>query len=308
MKLSLRVLRYFVTAADHGSVTAAARTLRISQPTISLAIGQIEDELGVELFVRRHARGIALTPAGTQVLREARKLLANADDFMAAASETGAPERGVLQLGCLSYLAPRFLGALLRETAVHHPGIEIEILEGGHDELVEELSSGRIEVALTYDLLLTDRLRTRQLLELPPYLLVPARHRLVRRGAVYLREIIEEPCILLDLPISQDYFGSLFGGLGLRPNVRHRSKSVETVRSLVANGLGYTILNQIAKSTATYDGRSVRAIALLDDLRPARVVAAYLAGTRPRPVAELFAGFCSEHFHQVGALPPKPMT
>ena len=302
MDVSLRLLRYFDAAAEHRSVTAAARALRVSQPAISLAISQIEDILDVQLFVRQHARGMALTPAGTQIWREARKLLASADDFMAAVSGVGTSEQGVVQIGCLTYLAPRFLGGLLRGFRTLHPLIEVDVWEGDHQQLIGWLRDGKIEAALTYDLLLPERFHVTELLTLPPYVLVPARHRFVSRGAIHLREIIAEPCILLDLPISQDYYGSLFGSLGLRPNVRHRSKSIETVRSLVGNGLGYAILNQVAKTAKSNDGRSVRCLELLDELTPARVAAVHLADSRPRSVTTRFLEYCATQLFQSEAL------
>jgi DNA-binding transcriptional LysR family regulator len=296
MDLSLRVLRYVVAAAEHGSATAAARALHVSQPSISLAIAQVETSLNVQLFVRQRARGVAPTPAGTAVLREARKLLANANDFMATVADLGGSPRGTLQIGCLSYLAPRFLGGLLASFGKRYPGVEIGLREGDQDQLLAWMRNGEIELALTYDLLFSDRFVVEPLLELPPYVLVPDSHRLARRTAIHLRQIIEEPCVLLDLPISQEYFASLFDSLGLRPVVHYRSRSVEAVRSFVGNGLGYSILNQATTTAVTYDGMRVRPLALLDDLRPARMVMARLAEVRLRTVAENFVDHCRDAF------------
>ena len=81
MNLSLRQLRYVVAAADTGHVTAAAKRLNVSQPSISSAIAELEAEIGVPLFIRHHARGVTLTPVGERVVNEARLLLKHAQDF-----------------------------------------------------------------------------------------------------------------------------------------------------------------------------------------------------------------------------------
>lgn len=300
IELPLRVLRYFVAAAEHGNVTEAARVLRVSQPSVSLAIGRIEATLGVELFVRQHARGVALTPAGTEVLLEARKLLSQANDFMLAVSGVGQALRGTLSLGCLHYLVPSFLPAIIRSFLDKHPGIDVDFREGDQDMLQAALANGEIEIALTYDLLLGRRFKVTPLLELPPYLLLPARHPLVRRRAVALGEVASEPCVLLDLPISREYYGSIFGMADVKPLVRYRTASVEAARSFVGNGLGYSILNHPSRTSTTYDGKRTRAVPITDPLPPARISAVRLAGHRMRAVAQAFLSHAEEHFKLEG--------
>jgi DNA-binding transcriptional LysR family regulator len=132
--------------------------------------------------------------------------------------------------------------------------------------------------------------------ELPPYVIVAARHRLAHRRAISLRDINEEPCVQLDLPVSRDYFASVFGALGLVPQIRYRSASVEAVRSFVGNGLGYSVLNHTARSAATYDGKRLATLRLTDRVRPSRIAAAYLAGHSLRPVAAAFLDFARAFF------------
>jgi DNA-binding transcriptional LysR family regulator len=288
-----------VAAADRGNVTAAARDLNVSQPSVSIAIAQLERALGIDLFVRQHARGVALTPAGTDVLREARKLLTHTNDFIHSAAGGGEALRGTLSIGCLSYLVPSYLPAIIKSFVTSYPEIEVAFREGGQEELQQGLVDGQLEVVLTYDLLLPHRFAAEPLKELPPYLLVPAKHRLARRDAVSLKDICEEPCVLLDLPISRDYFASVFGALGLKPNVRYRTRSVEAVRSFVGNGLGYSILNHPSKTLTTYDGKRTRTLRLRDTLQPARISAVRLANHRPRPLAHTFLQHAREFFGAV---------
>jgi len=296
MDLSLRRLRYALAAADHGNVTAAARALNVSQPSVSLAIAELERALGLRLFVRQHARGVAPTAAGTEFLREARKLLAHAADLAAGAGGGGETLAGRLEIGCLAYLVPRYLGPMLSGFARRHPQVAVGFEEGDQDALVRGMTSGRLELALTYDIGLPRNFEMALLRELPPYVIVASGHRLARRGAISLRDIVGEPCVLLDLPVSRDYFASVFGALGLTPDIRFRSASVEAVRSFVGNGLGYSVLNHTAKSAVTYDGRRLVALRLTDRVRPSRIAAAWLAGSSLRPVAAAFLEFARGFF------------
>lgn len=286
--VSLRVLRYFVAAADNGNVTLAARALRVSQPSISLAITQLEEKLNTQLFVRQHSRGIALTPAGMEVLREARKLLAHVNDFAVGVAGDRQEIRGTLSVGCLSYLVPRYLAGILKSFAIQYPHVDVSFRDGDQSDLIRGMINGQLEVVLTYDWLLPKPFTTEMLLELPPYLLIPSNHRLKPRRAIHLREIADEPCVLLDLTISRDYFTSIFGSLGLTPNIRYRTVSVEAVRSLVSNGLGYSILTVPSKTSTTYDGRRLATLRLLDLLQPVRIASVHLSEHKLRAVAQAF--------------------
>ncbi|MEX2298149.1 MAG: LysR substrate-binding domain-containing protein, partial [Dongiaceae bacterium] len=263
----------------------------------------LERSLGVQLFVRQHARGVALTPAGTEVLREVRKLLSQANDFSANLAGVGEALRGTLSIGCLTYLLPRYLGGIISGFTSRHPEIELAFREGDQATLQSGMLDGEIEVALTYDLMLPRRFAVEPLLTLPPYALLPAGHRLARRTAISLRDIHAEPCVLLDLPISRDYFSAIFGALRLTPNVRYRTASVEAVRSFVGNGLGYSVLNHPSRTSTTYDGKRTKAVALSDSLQPARVAGVHLADHRLRPAALAFLAFAREFFSEEGRAP-----
>lgn len=168
MQLSLRDLQFFVAAADHMNITAAAAGLNVSQPSVSLALQRLEARLGVQLLVRQHARGVALTTAGVDVLREARKLLTQADDFEKAAKTLGHEPQGSLRIGCLAYLVPRYVPALLSGFARRFPNVTVDFIEGDQARMVQALSTGEIELALSYDLDLPRSISAESLLKLPP--------------------------------------------------------------------------------------------------------------------------------------------
>mgnify|MGYP000909107941 CR=1 FL=1 len=288
MQLSLRDLQFFVAAADHMSITAAAAGLNVSQPSVSLALQRLEDRLGVQLLVRQHARGVALTAAGVDVLREARKLLTQVDDFEKAAKTLSDEPQGSLRIGCLAYLVPRYVPALLSGFERRFPNVTVDFIEGDQTFLIHAISTGEVELALSYDLDLPRSISAESLLELPPYAVVGEQHRFAKRRRIALRDLAEDPVILLNLPISRDYYARIFDIIGVTPRILHRSNSVEAVRGLVAHGLGFSILNHRSKSKLAADGHRIIELELSEKLPPARVSMLTAKGMRPRYVVEAF--------------------
>lgn len=258
-ELTLRQLEYFIAAADAGSVTAAAERLHLSQSALSMALSELERSVKVQLLVRDR-RGVRLTPVGKEVLIDARRLVAGVADLPNTAAEFQGSMSGVLVVGCYSTLSPLLLPPVLAEFAAAHPDVELSIVEGSQTMLEEQLRSGILDVALMYDYEHTNFTGERGLLgqpvaSFPPYVLLPEGHSLTRHQQVPLESLVEEPLILFDLPRGGDYFLSLFADAGLEPRVRYRTESYELVRSLVARGLGYSILSQRTRIQVSYEQR-----------------------------------------------------
>ncbi|WP_182879291.1 MULTISPECIES: LysR substrate-binding domain-containing protein [unclassified Microbispora] len=286
-------LRYFVTAAELGSMTAASRELMVAQSAISAAIAQVERELGVQLLIRHHARGLSLTRAGERFLVEAREFLAHAAALAQSARGLAGSLTGELAVGCLTTLAPFYLSRLLREFAGRYPGVRVSVAEGELSTMEAALLDGRCEVALVYAIDLALDLDIRPLTQARPYALLPVGHPLAEAEAVSLADLATEPMILLDLPRSRDYFRAIYP---TEPRVRFRTSSYETARALVAGGHGYSILNQRADSDHTYDGGRVACVPISDDVPALDVVLASVRGVRPTARAVAFAETCQAFF------------
>ncbi|MHB1930583.1 MAG: LysR substrate-binding domain-containing protein, partial [Acidimicrobiales bacterium] len=273
----------------------------------------LERQLGVQLLVRHHARGLSLTRAGEAFLREARTLLAHAGEVADSAHGLGASLAGTLTVGCFSPLAPFYLPRLVHAFAERHPQVTVEIVEDETEGLRRALLDGRCEVALLYDLALGDDIDAELLASAAPYLAVAAEHRLARRGGrcppgeagVHLHDVADEPMVLLDLPHSREYFRALAEASGFSPQVRYRSTSYETVRALVGRGFGYTILNQQPYSDRTYDGGRVAVLPLLGPATPLAVVQATARGVRATVRARAWAALCREMLPAL--VPPAPV-
>jgi DNA-binding transcriptional LysR family regulator len=289
-------LRYFAAAVEHGSMTAAARELMVSQSAVSTAIAQLEKELGVTLVLRHHSRGLALTQAGRAFQAELQPFLAHSQELADTATNAGSVLLGDLTVACFATLAPFRLPQILAAYGERHPQVEVRVLEAEHAEIKRALRAGDCEVALAYGYDLEDDLIAARIGSAAPYVLVAEGHRLAGRGEVALRDLRHDPMILLDLPHSGDYLLSLFADRGLEPVIRHRSKGFETVRALVAAGQGFAVLNQRPAHSVTYAGQGIVALTIRDDLAPLDIVLVRTRGARLTRKAEMFMRLCRDAY------------
>ncbi len=277
-KLTLRQLSYFLAAANHQSIRKAAHALHVSAPSVSMAITQIETMMEAQLFVRRHARGLVLTEAGRGLAVSARNMLSYAREIEMA-GHGAATYSGRLNIGCLVTVAPFLIPPLLSAFAAPYPRIQMRWREGNHESLVDGLEMGMLDIAILYDFDVPRTLHCTPLRSMPLQVVVHADHRRARRSALSLLDFVDEPLILLDLPKSRDYFLSIFGELGLEPKIAHRTPSFEMVRSLVANGLGYALLNFCPPLSFPHHGAIVSR-PLIEASKPAHLVLARLHRNR----------------------------
>lgn len=282
--ITLRQLAYFTVVAEHGSLTAASEAIHLSQSALSTAIGELERLVDVQLFIR-HARGLSLTRDGERVLSEARSLLGDADALQRNAGELQNELTGSIAVGCYPTILSSLMPAVIAGFARSNPRISIDIREGYQDELLTWLSGGRVDLAIAYDYHLDRELADRGftstvLARIPPYVLVPVDHRLAGKESVELTQLVDDPLILFDAPPSAEYFLSLFTRSGREPNVAFRTSNYDTVRGLVAHGLGYSILTQRSATSIAADGAPYTSLRLADDLPELEVAAIVPSGRR----------------------------
>jgi DNA-binding transcriptional LysR family regulator len=292
VRFTLRQLEYFVAACDAGSVTEAALSIPVSQSSVSAAIAQLETAVGVRLLIRHHAQGVSPTPAGRRFLEQARGLLQEANRVERFAAELTDEVTGPLELGCLVTLAPLVIPQLCQEFRARHPAVTIAVVEAGQDELLDGLRGGGLSLAVTYDLQLDGDIAFEPLATLPPHAVLAADHPLAGRGPLTLADLAREPLVLLDLPHSRDYFRSLFAADGVEPSIGHRSAHPETIRTMVANGYGYTLVNARPRIDRALDGRRLVTVPLAGEPRPMVLGVATMASDRPTRVVAAFREYC----------------
>lgn len=288
-EITLAQLRYFVAAAEHLSMTAAASEHFVAQSAVSSAIAQLEAKVGTQLFIRQRAKGLVLTPAGRQLLGDVRSILTSLDAAVAAARDLDGEVRGAVHIGFFITIAPFVLPEVLSRAKERFPQLAVDVAEVDAQTATEELRAGRVELAVGYDFSVGQDLVCEVIDETPPYVLLPADHPLARRRRIGLRELSKEKLILLDLPHSRDYFLDLLGSVGLEPEIRHRTPSFETVRAMVARGHGFSILNQRPAHTLAYDGGALATVQIDDPLRPLPIVITTLKGSRQSARAQAIA-------------------
>lgn len=262
LRFTLRQLEYLVAVGETGSIAAASERVNVSSPSISAAIAQLEQEFGLQLFVRRHAQGLSLTQGGRQFVDEARAVLAAAGRLNDLANGITGQVRGPLSVGCLVTFAQVVLPRLRRSFVTRYPQVDFRQYERHQAEILDGIRQARLDVALTYDLDIPADLEFVALLSLPPYALFPPDHPLADCPHVTPQDLAPHPMVLLDLPFSTDYFMEVFRPHGLRPRVVERTRDMGVMRAMVANGFGYSIANISPQSALAPDGRQLRHVPL----------------------------------------------
>ncbi|MEM1023050.1 MAG: LysR family transcriptional regulator [Myxococcota bacterium] len=145
--MDLTQLRYFLAVAEHGSISGAARVLDIRQPTLSVAIKNLEEELGGTLL-HRDARGVSLTSSGQVVLEEAREALQTLERMRARLEGLESGTVGSFEVGCNESLGAYFMPELIRTFIEAHPQIEVSIWNGSSDLVRQRVIDRRLDFGI----------------------------------------------------------------------------------------------------------------------------------------------------------------
>ncbi|MFT8560271.1 MAG: LysR family transcriptional regulator [Acetobacter sp.] len=270
ISFTLRQLEYFLAVADTGSTVAASLAANVSQPAISKAIRDLEECWGETLFLRLHSRGLILTTAGERRAILARSLIKKAS--ILNYTDGKITLNGQIKIGLLSTLSPLYAPYIIKKLQEHFPNCIISFTEGDIHALESGITQGQLDAAVLYDTPSTSKAKRLPVMELTPYLLLPDNHPLLKSAhtEISLHDVANEPYILMDLPHSVEYFLSIFYNNDIQPRITYRSGSIETVRSLVAHGLGYSILTTSPRAAQCYTGKVVVEIPLRN-IRPQKL-------------------------------------
>jgi DNA-binding transcriptional LysR family regulator len=292
---TFRQLDYFIAVAEYGNVSEAARARHIAQPAMSMAIAQLEDLLGAKLFHRRPGHGLNLTQDGHRILAQCRTLMTLAQQVAGAVPGADLPLKGRLAIACFKDLAPYIMPRLMTAFRRRYPDIDLHLIEGDFATLRDALMSGRVELAISYELGIETDMQRMVLAELPPYALLPADHALARKSVVSLAELAQQPLIIEDMAQSREYFMSLFWANGLRPSISQYTQTFEMQRGLVAHGHGVALSCTRPKGDRSYDGKKIACRPIREKLAPQRVILAQLGGQAGSPLAEAFVIWAKTH-------------
>lgn len=255
--MNLRDLQYLVALADTGHFGRAAQKSHVSQPTLSAQIKKLEDQLGVQLLERR-PRNVALTEVGERVVARARRILQEADDITELARASRDPLAGALKVALIPTLGPYLLPIVTPKLRKQLPRLQLLLYEYQTEALVERLRAGELDLgvlALGVDLA---GLEVLPLHEEAFTLAVPAAHRLAKKASVRPDDLAGETLLLLeDGHCLRDQALDVCSRIDVREAEDFRATSLETLRQMVAAGLGVTLLPELATQGPFAQAKSV---------------------------------------------------
>ena len=236
MPLTLQQYRYLVAVADAGSITAAARSLRVAQPSLSAQVQAAERHAGLTVF-DRHPGGVTVRPAARDFLDSARTVLAAIEQAEEVARRAGRSHPGRLRIGMIVGTQLPASAACLARMRERFPAVQLEINEYGFDDPSAGLVSGAVDVAFVMPPFTADGLRVRPLLPVPLVAVVPAGHPAAARSRISVTELFAEPWIVAETadPVCRDFW--LAASLRTEPaRVSHSTRSIDKFVQLVAAG------------------------------------------------------------------------
>lgn len=251
---TLRQLEIFLATVRGGSFAEAAKQLFITPAAVAVAVTELEHVLGLQLLIRRRARGVTPTAAGGHLAKQARTLLAEAREIQHTLASGAGELRGPLAVGCYSTLSATVLPPLIDGFSREHPEIELSITDATLDELTGQLLEGELDLVIGYRLNLPAGLEMEVLYETEVHALLSTEHRLADQPSVSLTDLADDPLIMMVLPPSDRHTLELLNQVGVTPKVAYTSHNFEFVRSMVARNLGYSLLIQKARLDRSYEG------------------------------------------------------
>ena len=244
--MNLRDLRYLTALADLRHFGRAAEACHVSQPTLSTQIRKLEEELGVAL-VERSPRQVMLTPAGRDIAERARRVLADVEQMRETARRTADPEAGTVRLGIFPTLGPYLLPHVVPGLRARFPKLELLLVEEKTEVLLARLRDGRLDAAVLALPLHEDWVETEFLFEEPFLLAVPNAHPLAGRHDLRLHDLADQNLLLLeDGHCLRDQALEVCTLSGAGEKEGFRATSLETLRQMVAAGVGITLLPMLA--------------------------------------------------------------
>jgi len=299
--LTLRQVRAFLAVAAAGRVSRAASELALSPSAVSEAVGELEELLGHRLF-ERTTRGMRLTPEGARFVEHARNVVAAVDGALRARLAPKDEVEGRVRVGVTYTVAGYFLPAHLARFARLFPKIEVELVEAPRPEIERRLAEGELELAvlLTSNLVDRARLQHETLIRSRRRLWLPTGHRLAALATVPLEEVAQERYVMLTVDEAELTARRYWARTPWMPKVVFRTSSVEAVRSMVATGMGVTILSDMVYRPWSLEGLRLETRDVAEPVPTMDVGLAWRRGAEPGPAARALRDFLGYTFNAAG--------
>ena len=279
--MNLRDLQYLVALADHRHFGQAAEASFVSQPTLSTQVKKLETELGVEL-IERSPRHVALTDAGERVVERARLVLQEVEAIQAIARAARDPEAGSLRVGLFPTLAPYFLPHVVPNIHRRFPALELLLVEEKTEVVLERLRTGKLDVGILARPVHDAQLHEELLFAEDFVLAVPADHPLASSpGPVPTAVLAHHDVLLLEEGhCLRDQALAVCQLAGAEERSGFRATSLETLRQMVAAGVGITLLPRLAVQPPVPASPDIALVPFADPV-PRREIAMYWRRSSP---------------------------
>ncbi len=244
--IKLRDLEYLSAIDEHKHFGKAAQACFVSQPTLSGQLMKLEEQLGLQL-VERHRRNVMLTPAGEQLVQEARKVLQAAGQFELCAKALLDPLAGDLHLGLIPTLAPYLLPHVMADLNNSLPNINFFLHENQTKVLLQQLDEGKLDVLILPYLDGMEKFESYQLFDEPLVLATPKEHALSDNKKLSLSDLNGEKILTLaDGHCLKDQAMGYCFAAGAKEDNSFQATSLETLRHMISADNGLTLLPQLA--------------------------------------------------------------
>jgi LysR family hydrogen peroxide-inducible transcriptional activator len=311
--MTLTELRYIAAVARERHFGRAAEACFVAQPTLSVAIKKLEDELGIQLFERR-SQEVVVTPLGQRVIEQARRVLEEAGRVKEIARQGKDPLAGPLQLGVIYTVGPYLLPALVRQLLKDAPQMPLVIQESFTVRLIDMLKSGDVDVAIMAEPLPEAGLMVQPVYDEPFLVAAPRDHAWAKRKSIAADDLKKETMLLLGSGhCFRDQVLEVCPELSrLSPNAEGMQKtfegsSLETIRHMVASGLGLTVLPMSSVPATPPRDSLIRYVPFDKPVPARRVVLAWRKSyLRDAAIAALAAAIRKCELHGVTMLDVKP--
>ena len=250
--MTLTELKYIVAVAREKHFGKAAEACFVSQPTLSVAIKKLEDELEVKLF-ERSANEVTVTPLGEEIVRQAQSVLEQAASIKEIAKRGKDPLAGPLKLGIIYTIGPYLLPDLVRQAIARTPQMPLMLQENFTVKLLEMLRTGEIDCAVMAEPFPDTGLAVAPLYDEPFVAAVPSNHPLAARDTLTAQELKSETLLLLGtghcfrdhvLEVCPEFARFSSDAEGIRKSFE--GSSLETIKHMVAAGMGVTVVPQLS--------------------------------------------------------------
>ncbi len=244
--MNIRDLKYLIAVAELKHFGHAADSCFVSQPTLSSQLKKLEDELGVTLFERTN-KSVLVTDIGIRIVDQATTVLREIDQIYALANQSKDPLAGRFELGIIPTLGPYLLPYIIPEIKKQLPNLELHIHEDKTDTVLDALKRGQLDAIISALPLEDHGCEIKELFQEPFYVAMVKDHKLASKSKVTISDIEDETLLLLaDGHCLRDQALDVCKNVNIKREKGLQAASLETLRHIIATGVGVTLLPKIA--------------------------------------------------------------